>query len=77
VHRDIGQHDHRQALHDRGMVGFAGHLTIAMTWRSRLQPGERVHQAAGSYSSSMPTQESRIWRRMVANLRRLAKQEHG
>ena len=61
-----------------GMVGFAGHLTSAddgaITGCSLVSASIR---RPGSYSSSMPTQESRIWRRMVANLRRLAKQEHG
>jgi UDP-3-O-[3-hydroxymyristoyl] glucosamine N-acyltransferase len=59
-----------------GMVGFAGHLTIAddvaITGCSLVSASIR---RAGSYSSGMPTQESRIWRHMVANLRRMAKQE--
>jgi UDP-3-O-[3-hydroxymyristoyl] glucosamine N-acyltransferase len=59
-----------------GMVGFAGHLTIAddvaITGCSLVSASIRE---PGSYSSGMPTQPSRIWRRMVANLRRLAKQE--
>jgi UDP-3-O-[3-hydroxymyristoyl] glucosamine N-acyltransferase len=59
-----------------GMVGFAGHLSIAddvaITGCSLVSASIRI---PGSYSSGMPTQESRIWRRMVANLRRMAKQE--
>ncbi len=59
-----------------GMVGFAGHLTIAddvvITGCSLVSASIR---RPGSYSSGMPTQESRIWRHMVANLRRMAKQE--
>jgi UDP-3-O-[3-hydroxymyristoyl] glucosamine N-acyltransferase len=55
-----------------GMVGFAGHLTIAddvvvtgctLVSASLKQPG--------SYSSGMPASESRLWRRLVARFRRL------
>jgi UDP-3-O-[3-hydroxymyristoyl] glucosamine N-acyltransferase len=59
-----------------GMVGFAGHLTIAddviVTGCSLVSASIRE---AGSYSSGMPTVETRLWRRMVANLRRLGKKE--
>jgi UDP-3-O-[3-hydroxymyristoyl] glucosamine N-acyltransferase len=55
-----------------GMVGFAGHLTIAddvvVTGCSLVSASIK---AAGSYSSGMPTVETRLWRRMVAHLRRL------
>jgi len=55
-----------------GMVGFAGHLTIAddvvVTGCSLVSASIRN---AGSYSSGMPTVETRLWRRMVAHLRRL------
>lgn len=57
-----------------GMVGFAGHLTIAddvtITGCSLVSASIRE---AGSYSSGMPTVETRLWRRMVANLRRSTK----
>jgi len=59
-----------------GMVGFAGHLNIAddveITGCSLVSASIRQ---AGSYSSGMPTVETRTWRRMVAHLRRLAKKE--
>jgi UDP-3-O-[3-hydroxymyristoyl] glucosamine N-acyltransferase len=59
-----------------GMVGFAGHLTIAddvvVTGCSLVSASIR---AAGSYSSGMPTVETRLWRRMVANLRRFGEKE--
>jgi UDP-3-O-[3-hydroxymyristoyl] glucosamine N-acyltransferase len=59
-----------------GMVGFAGHLTIAddvvVTGCSLVS--HSIKQA-GSYSSGMPTVESRVWRRLVARFRRLEKQE--
>jgi UDP-3-O-[3-hydroxymyristoyl] glucosamine N-acyltransferase len=59
-----------------GMVGFAGHLTIAddvvVTGCSLVSASIKK---PGSYSSGMPTVESRLWRRMVAHLRRQAKQE--
>jgi UDP-3-O-[3-hydroxymyristoyl] glucosamine N-acyltransferase len=59
-----------------GMVGFAGHLTIAddvvITGCSLVSASIR---AAGSYSSGMPAVQSRLWRRMVARLRRLADKE--
>ena len=59
-----------------GMVGFAGHLHIAddveITGCSLVSASIRE---AGSYSSGMPTVETRTWRRMVAHLRRLAKKE--
>jgi UDP-3-O-[3-hydroxymyristoyl] glucosamine N-acyltransferase len=55
-----------------GMVGFAGHLNIAddvvVTGCSLVSASIRT---AGSYSSGMPTVETRLWRRMVAHLRRL------
>ena len=59
-----------------GMVGFAGHLTIAddvvITGCSLVSASIKE---AGSYSSGMPTVPSRAWRRMVASLRRLAQKE--
>jgi UDP-3-O-[3-hydroxymyristoyl] glucosamine N-acyltransferase len=59
-----------------GMVGFAGHLTIAddvtITGCSLVSASIRE---AGSYSSGMPTVETRLWRRMVAKLRRMAEKE--
>jgi UDP-3-O-[3-hydroxymyristoyl] glucosamine N-acyltransferase len=59
-----------------GMVGFAGHLTIAddvvITGCSLVSASIRE---AGSYSSGMPTVPTRAWRRMVASLRRLGERE--
>jgi UDP-3-O-[3-hydroxymyristoyl] glucosamine N-acyltransferase len=59
-----------------GMVGFAGHLNIAddvvITGCSLVSASIKK---AGSYSSGMPTVETRLWRRMVAHLRRLDGQE--
>ncbi len=59
-----------------GMVGFAGHLTIAddvaVTGCSLVSASIRQ---AGSYSSGMPTVETRAWRRMVAHLRRFGQKE--
>jgi UDP-3-O-[3-hydroxymyristoyl] glucosamine N-acyltransferase len=59
-----------------GMVGFAGHLTIAddvvVTGCSLVSASIKK---PGSYSSGMPTVETRLWRRMVAKLRRLAEKE--
>jgi UDP-3-O-[3-hydroxymyristoyl] glucosamine N-acyltransferase len=59
-----------------GMVGFAGHLTIAddvtITGCSLVSASIRK---SGSYSSGMPTVETRAWRRMVANLRRFGEKE--
>ena len=59
-----------------GMVGFAGHLTIAddvvITGCSLVSASIR---RAGSYSSGMPTVETRAWRRMVAHLRRFGEKE--
>ncbi len=59
-----------------GMVGFAGHLTIAddvtITGCSLVSASIRE---AGSYSSGMPTVETRAWRRMVAYLRRFGEKE--
>jgi UDP-3-O-[3-hydroxymyristoyl] glucosamine N-acyltransferase len=55
-----------------GMVGFAGHLMIAddvvVTGCSLVSASIKK---PGSYSSGMPTVETRLWRRMVAHLRRL------
>jgi UDP-3-O-[3-hydroxymyristoyl] glucosamine N-acyltransferase len=55
-----------------GMVGFAGHLTIAddvvITGCSLVSASIKE---AGSYSSGMPAVPTRAWRRMVAQLRRL------
>ena len=59
-----------------GMVGFAGHLTIAddviITGCSLVSASIRE---AGSYSSGMPTVPTRQWRRMVAHLRRFGEKE--
>jgi UDP-3-O-[3-hydroxymyristoyl] glucosamine N-acyltransferase len=59
-----------------GMVGFAGHLTIAddvvITGCSLVSASIKK---AGSYSSGMPTVETRAWRRMVAHLRRFGEKE--
>ena len=59
-----------------GMVGFAGHLTIAddvvITGCSLVSASIRE---AGSYSSGMPTVPTRAWRRMVAHLRRFSDKE--
>jgi UDP-3-O-[3-hydroxymyristoyl] glucosamine N-acyltransferase len=55
-----------------GAVGFGGHLTICddvvitgytMVSRSVTQPGV--------YSSGIPLEEARIWRRLVARFKRL------
>jgi UDP-3-O-[3-hydroxymyristoyl] glucosamine N-acyltransferase len=55
-----------------GMVGLAGHLTVAddvvVTGCSLVSASIKK---PGSYSSGMPTVETRLWRRMVAHLRRL------
>jgi UDP-3-O-[3-hydroxymyristoyl] glucosamine N-acyltransferase len=55
-----------------GGVGFAGHLTIAddvvVTGYSLVTASLKE---AGSYSSGMPAVETRLWRRLVAHLRRL------
>jgi UDP-3-O-[3-hydroxymyristoyl] glucosamine N-acyltransferase len=55
-----------------GGVGFAGHLTIAddvvVTGYSLVSASINK---SGSYSSGMPAVETRLWRRMVAHLRRL------
>jgi UDP-3-O-[3-hydroxymyristoyl] glucosamine N-acyltransferase len=59
-----------------GMVGFAGHLTIAddvvITGCSLVSASIRE---AGTYSSGMPTVPTRAWRRMVAHLRRFGEKE--
>ncbi len=59
-----------------GMVGFAGHLTIAddvvVTGMTLVSASIRE---PGSYSSGMPAVETRAWRRMVAHLRRFADKE--
>jgi len=59
-----------------GMVGFAGHLTIAddvsITGCSLVSASIRQ---SGSYSSGMPTVQTRAWRRMVAHLRRFGDKE--
>ena len=55
-----------------GGVGIAGHLTIAddvVVTGCSLVSASIKH--AGSYSSGMPSVETRMWRRMVAHLRRL------
>jgi UDP-3-O-[3-hydroxymyristoyl] glucosamine N-acyltransferase len=59
-----------------GGVGIAGHLTIAddvVVTGCSLVSASIKH--AGSYSSGMPTVETRLWRRMVAHLRRLDSKE--
>jgi len=59
-----------------GAVGIAGHLTIAddvVVTGCSLVSASIKH--AGSYSSGMPTVETRRWRRMVAHLRRLDTKE--
>jgi UDP-3-O-[3-hydroxymyristoyl] glucosamine N-acyltransferase len=59
-----------------GMVGFAGHLTIAddvvVTGCSLVSASIKK---SGTYSSGMPAVETRLWRRMVGHLRRLAKKD--
>jgi len=59
-----------------GGVGIAGHLTIAddvvVTGCSLVSASIKY---PGSYSSGMPTVETRMWRRMVAHLRRLEGKE--
>jgi UDP-3-O-[3-hydroxymyristoyl] glucosamine N-acyltransferase len=59
-----------------GGVGIAGHLTIAddvvVTGFTLVTASLR---RAGSYSSGMPAEETRKWRRMVARLRRLDQKE--
>ena len=59
-----------------GMVGFAGHLTVAddviVTGCSLVSASIKQ---AGSYSSGMPTVPTRAWRRMVAHLRRFGEKE--
>jgi UDP-3-O-[3-hydroxymyristoyl] glucosamine N-acyltransferase len=59
-----------------GGVGIAGHLTIAddvvVTGVSLVSASLK---RAGSYSSGMPAVETRMWRRMVARLRRLERKE--
>jgi UDP-3-O-[3-hydroxymyristoyl] glucosamine N-acyltransferase len=59
-----------------GMVGLAGHLTIAddvvITGCSLVSASIRE---PGSYSSGMPTVPTRAWRRMVAHLRRFGEKE--
>jgi UDP-3-O-[3-hydroxymyristoyl] glucosamine N-acyltransferase len=59
-----------------GGVGIAGHLTIAddvVVTGVSLVSASIKH--AGSYSSGMPAVETRLWRRMVARLRRLERKE--
>ncbi|MDE2304773.1 MAG: UDP-3-O-(3-hydroxymyristoyl)glucosamine N-acyltransferase [Gammaproteobacteria bacterium] len=57
-----------------GMVGFAGHLTIAddvvVTGLTLVSASIRQ---SGSYSAGVPAVETREWRRTVANLRRLGR----
>jgi UDP-3-O-[3-hydroxymyristoyl] glucosamine N-acyltransferase len=59
-----------------GGVGIAGHLTIAddvvLTGFSLVT--NSINEA-GSYSSGMPAVESRVWRRIVARLRRMNRKE--
>jgi UDP-3-O-[3-hydroxymyristoyl] glucosamine N-acyltransferase len=59
-----------------GGVGIAGHLSIAddvVVTGVSLVSASIKH--AGSYSSGMPAVETRMWRRMVAQLRRLDRKE--
>lgn len=60
-----------------GMVGFAGHLTIAddvvITGCSLVSAS--IRRPGSSYSSGMPAVETRAWRRMVAHLRRFGQKE--
>jgi UDP-3-O-[3-hydroxymyristoyl] glucosamine N-acyltransferase len=59
-----------------GGVGIAGHLTIAddvVLTGYTLVTGSI--KSSGSYSSGWPAVESRMWRRMVARLRRLERKE--
>jgi UDP-3-O-[3-hydroxymyristoyl] glucosamine N-acyltransferase len=55
-----------------GGVGFAGHLTIAddvvLTGFSLVTASINK---SGSYSSGIPVMETRLWRRIVAHVRRL------
>ena len=59
-----------------GMVGFAGHSTIAddviVTGCTLVSASIRQ---AGSYSSGMPAVETRAWRRLVGNFRRIGAKE--
>lgn len=59
-----------------GGVGIAGHLTIAddviVTGFSMVSASLKH---AGSFSSGMPAVQTRMWRRMVARLRRLDRKE--
>ncbi len=59
-----------------GAVGIAGHLTIAddvvVTGFTMVSASIRE---PGSYSSGMPAEETRKWRRMVARFRRLDQKE--
>ena len=54
-----------------GMVGIAGHLSIAddvvITAKSSVS---HSITAAGVYSSTLPTEEARAWRRLVARFKR-------
>jgi UDP-3-O-[3-hydroxymyristoyl] glucosamine N-acyltransferase len=59
-----------------GAVGIAGHLTIAddvvVTGLTLVSASIKE---AGSYSSGIPAEETRKWRRMVARFRRLDQKE--
>jgi len=54
-----------------GMVGIAGHLTVAddvvITAKSSVS---HSITAAGVYSSTLPTEEAHAWRRLVARFKR-------
>ena len=54
-----------------GMVGFAGHLSIAddvvITAKSSVS---HSIASAGVYSSTLPTEEAHAWRRLVARFKR-------
>ncbi|MFA7542311.1 MAG: UDP-3-O-(3-hydroxymyristoyl)glucosamine N-acyltransferase, partial [Lysobacterales bacterium] len=55
-----------------GAAGIAGHIEICdhVTITAMSMVSHSIHQP-GQYSSGMPVQESRRWRRTVARLRRL------
>ena len=59
-----------------GMVGFAGHLTIAddvvVTGHTMVSASIRE---AGTYSSGIPAAPTSAWRRVVAQLRRFGEKE--
>jgi UDP-3-O-[3-hydroxymyristoyl] glucosamine N-acyltransferase len=56
-----------------GMVGFAGHITIAddVTITGCSTVSHSI-SAPGVYSSTLPVEEARLWRRLVARFKRSA-----